>query len=339
MSEGGRRLPPMNVSTALALRLSSLLLRDPPAGRPDTVAGVVEWFGAMQAQDMASGLWSLGRAAARLHRRRRHRRAGAPGGAPHLADARHRAPRPARRRPLDARPDGRAGAGRRGETARQPSASTDQTADRAVEVLGAALAGGKRLTRAQCLAALTDAGLRRSPGSGATTCSGTPASGASPCIAPNVGKEQSFVLLDEWAPKPHRPEREEALGIIALRYFRSHGPATRKDFARWTGLTMTDVKAGVAAAGEALTTVRVDGTEMLRRRRARATRPRRRADDWLALPGFDEYLLGYKDRSMMARRGPPGDDRPGRQRGLPGHDRPRRPGGRRPGSGRWARRR
>jgi hypothetical protein len=22
-------------------------------------------------------------------------------------------------------------------------------------------------------------------------------------------------------------------------------------------------------------------------------------DDWLALPGFDEYLLGYKDRSMM----------------------------------------
>jgi hypothetical protein len=22
-------------------------------------------------------------------------------------------------------------------------------------------------------------------------------------------------------------------------------------------------------------------------------------DDWLALPGFDEYMLGYKDRSMM----------------------------------------
>ena len=28
-------------------------------------------------------------------------------------------------------------------------------------------------------------------------------------------------------PEPLRPTREEALGLIALRYFRSHGPAPR----------------------------------------------------------------------------------------------------------------
>ncbi|MFD0821324.1 DNA glycosylase AlkZ-like family protein, partial [Micromonospora zhanjiangensis] len=40
----------------------SLLLRAHPGGirPPDDVAGVVEWFGAMQAQDVASGMWSLG---------------------------------------------------------------------------------------------------------------------------------------------------------------------------------------------------------------------------------------------------------------------------------------
>jgi hypothetical protein len=106
------------------------------------------------------------------------------------------------------------------------------------------------------------------------------------------------VLLDDWAPKENRPDREEGLSIIALRYFRSHGPATRADLARWTGLTMTDAKAGVAAAGDRLATVRVDGTEMIVDP-VLADAPAGGADDWVALPGFDEFMLGYKDRSMM----------------------------------------
>src|SRR3569833_2246661 len=38
--------------------MRSLLLSD--AERPGTVAGIVEWFGAVQAQGVASGLWALG---------------------------------------------------------------------------------------------------------------------------------------------------------------------------------------------------------------------------------------------------------------------------------------
>ena len=45
---------------ALALRMASLLLRERPGGRLADVAGVVTWLGAMQAQDLASGLWSFG---------------------------------------------------------------------------------------------------------------------------------------------------------------------------------------------------------------------------------------------------------------------------------------
>jgi winged helix DNA-binding protein len=285
----------MNVSTALALRLSSLLLRDRP-GRPDTVAGIVEWFGAMQAQDMASGLWSLG-----------VRLPGCTAGDVTAALERGEAIRTWPMRgtvhlvpPADARwmlelmgVRALAGAAKR----RATIGLDDQTAERAVEVLGAALAGGKRMTRAQCLATLADAGLPVAGQQGYHLLWYASQQGVT-CIAPNVGKEQSFALLDDWAPKPNRPDREEALGIIALRYFRSHGPATRADLARWTGLTMTDVKAGVAAAGEQLTSVQVDGTDMLMDAAVAQAAPKT-SHDWLTLPGFDEYMLGYKDRSMM----------------------------------------
>lgn len=286
----------MNLTTeqALALRMHSLLLT--PEVRPATVAGIVEWFGAMQAQDMASGLWSLG---ARLPgatlgdveaalERREAIRTWPMRGTVHLVP------------PADAHwmlelmgVRALAGAAKR----RATIGLTERAADRGVELLGEALAGGKRLTRAECLAAVAAGGVELSGQMGYHLLWYASQRGVT-CIAPHLGKEQSFVLLDEWAPKPNRPSREEALGLIATRFFRGHGPATRADLARWTGLTMTDVRAGIAAAGSALATVTVDGTEMFADpavlEAAAATR-----DDWAALPGFDEYMLGYQDRTMM----------------------------------------
>jgi hypothetical protein len=185
-----------------------------------------------------------------------------------------------------------------GAAARRATLGLDAaTADRGVEVLGAALAGGRRLTRAQCVAALAEQGISGASQFGYHLLWYASQRGVT-CIAPHVGNEQTFVLLDEWVPKPNRPERDEALGIIALRYFRSHGPTTRKDFAGWTGLTMSDAKTGIAVAGDALTSVTVDGVEMITDP-ALLDEPSEPLDDWWTLPGFDEYLLGFKDRSMM----------------------------------------
>ena len=123
------------------------------------------------------------------------------------------------------------------------------------------------------------------------------------CIAPNVGTEQTFVLLDEWVPDPVRLDRDEALATIAVRYFRSHGPTTRQDFAGWTGLTMADAKKGIAAAGDRLAGATADGREVFldaAQLDMYRTKPQPAgAAGWLALPGFDEYLLGFKDRSLM----------------------------------------
>ncbi|GAA3838631.1 winged helix DNA-binding domain-containing protein [Sphaerisporangium flaviroseum] len=284
----------------LGLRMSSLLLRASPdgAGRATGMAEVVTWLGAMQGQDLAGGLWSFG---ARLPgytaadvtaalERREALRTWPMRGTIHFVPSRD-----ARWmlelmgvRVLN-------GAARR----REQLGLSQETAVEALEALGAALAGGGRLSRSQCLAVLADKGIDTSGQRGYHLLGYASRRGLL-CIAPNIGNEQSFVLLDEWVPDPHRPERDEALGTIALRYFRGRGPATRHDFAGWTGLTAADAERGIAVAGDALARVTVGGVETyLDAALLDTAAPPAGDDEVLVLPGFDEYLLGYKDRSLM----------------------------------------
>jgi len=110
------------------------------------------------------------------------------------------------------------------------------------------------------------------------------------------GKAHTFTLLREWVPNPREMDRDEALGEAARRYFSSHGPATVKDFAWWASLTMGEARTGLSVAlshnEQELERIEVEGVEY-----------------WLApgltkapagtqlLPGFDEFLLGYQNRS------------------------------------------
>ncbi|GAB3939432.1 winged helix DNA-binding domain-containing protein [Micromonospora vulcania] len=281
---------------ALALRMTSLLLRPHPTVRPDSVAEVVEWFGAMQAQDLASGLWSLG---ARLPgrtlvdvqaalERREALRTWPMRGTVHLVP------------PADARwmlelTGVRSLAG--AATRRAQLGLTDADADRALDVLGTALTGGGRLTRAQCLATLRAADLDTDDQRGYHLLWYASVRGVT-CLAPNVGTEQTFALLDEWAPAANRLDREESLALLAHRYVRGHGPVTDREFAGWTGLTLTDARRGLAAAGDALRVVRVEGEPMYVDATLADTPPAP-VDDVLTLPGFDEYLLGYRNRTLM----------------------------------------
>lgn len=116
-------------------------------------------------------------------------------------------------------------------------------------------------------------------------------------LGPTEGRQQAFALLDEWVPDPRRLERDEALGELALRYFRSHGPATDRDLARWSGLTLGDVRRGLAICADRLTTVDLGGStyHVAPETLALAPPPGR----VYLLPGFDEYVLGYKDRSTV----------------------------------------
>jgi hypothetical protein len=296
-------------SQALERRMRNLLLSldNPPLG---SVGEVVTWLGAMQSQDLTSGLFSLALrlAATRAEvesalERREALRTWPMRGTIHLVPSRDAAWM------LELMgPRALAGSAKR----RAFLGLDERDADRAVDVLGAALAGGGRLSRAQCLAALEQAGLSSAGQLGYHMLWYASQRGVT-CIAPNVAGEQTFVLLDEWVPDPVRLSRDEALATIAVRYFRSHGPTTRQDFAGWTGLTAADAKRGIAEAGDLLSPVTVDGTEMVEAGDERPEPARDGLDDdMIVLPGFDEYLLGFKNRSLMLDDGDLGAVIPGR---------------------------
>lgn len=271
-------------NAVVASRLANLRLSLPGG----SAAAVSDWCGALQSQDLGSGKWSLG---VRM-----------PGASEAEVDAALQTGEVLRTWPmrgtihiihpanahwmLDL-------AGRRalnGLRARWDYLGLDKaTVDRAAEVLGTVLRG-KKLTRTQCLAALSEAGID-TQGQRAYHMLWYAAQIGVTCIGPNEGTEQTFVLLDEWAPDPRTPTREEALALLARMYFQSHGPATRADFQRWTGLTATDSKKAIAGAD--LTELTVDGQDLLTVPGEAPDPPR-----MLLLPGFDEYMLGYKDRSL-----------------------------------------
>jgi hypothetical protein len=131
------------------------------------------------------------------------------------------------------------------------------------------------------------------------------------CWGPTRGTQQALVLLDEWAPAsrdPH-PSRDESLAEFVLRYFDGHGPATLKDFCWWSKTTVTDAQRGLAGVRDRLVETEIDGVTYWMRDPADRDddgtsepadahpSPRRQPPGVHALPGFDEYLLGYQDRS------------------------------------------
>src|SRR5262249_31868758 len=66
------------------------------------------------------------------------------------------------------------------------------------------------------------------------------------------GRQHTYALLAERAPKPRPLREQDAVAELALRFFSSHGPARLVDWAWWSGLTVADGRRGIAAAGSAL---------------------------------------------------------------------------------------
>ena len=132
---------------------------------------------------------------------------------------------------------------------------------------------------------------------------------------PFAGAQQLMVATpgpEDGGATPENPDA--ALRRVALSYFASRGPATTDDLAWWLGLPKRPVRAAVAALREeepdALVEVEVDGKAMLVGRKAGhgpdgSTSPGRGfglADPSgvVLVPGFDEMILGYQDRELVA---------------------------------------
>lgn len=118
---------------------------------------------------------------------------------------------------------------------------------------------------------------------------------------PLAGNQQLLVAFDEWIPVSRRLERAEAVAEFLLRYIRSHGPATVRDFAWWTQIPLTEARAALEAIRSQVVEVEFGGVGywMSPETAALLDSGVPGARSVLLLPGFDEFVLGYQDRSLV----------------------------------------
>ncbi len=113
--------------------------------------------------------------------------------------------------------------------------------------------------------------------------------------------KHSYALAADKLPQRSPLCREEALNLLALKYFRSHGPATLEDFVWWSGLPVGECRKGLEAIRPDLLEERWEGLVLYRHRDARLRGFR--SGTVTLLPSYDEYLIGYKSRHVSV---PPG---------------------------------
>jgi hypothetical protein len=176
------------------------------------------------------------------------------------------------------------------------------TATRAMDVVAASVAGGHR-TRAELADALEAGGVSNAGLSFAyvmimAELERIAISGA------NVGKQRTYAAFDERVPpSPPRP-RDEALAELAARYLAARGPARDRDFAAWSGFTLSDTRRAFADAADLagdgrIEWIDVEGTPHALDAASVASADER-TDGVIGERGvidlvqaYDEYIMGY----------------------------------------------
>jgi hypothetical protein len=173
----------------------------------------------------------------------------------------------------------------------------DELTARTSKVIVGALRGGNHLTREELGAALAATGVEATGGRLAyvvmrAELDGLIANGAM------RGKQHTYALIEERAPDRLELSPDEALAELTRRYFAAHGPATVKDFAWWSSLTVAQTKQGIGLLGAALASETVSGqTFWFIPGDPPGPEPSPTA---YALPVYDEYGVAYRDSRWVA---------------------------------------
>jgi hypothetical protein len=113
--------------------------------------------------------------------------------------------------------------------------------------------------------------------------------------APMIGSQHAYALVADWLGERSPVDRDRALAELARRYLAGHAPADARDLAKWSGLALRDVRAGLAAIASELHE-RSDGLLELKRQ-ARKRLPQLPAPRLLG--AFDPLLLGWSSREAI----------------------------------------
>lgn len=107
----------------------------------------------------------------------------------------------------------------------------------------------------------------------------------------------TYALSENKIPRTESLERDWALARLATKYFQSHSPATLEDYVWWTGLNICDCKRSIDLIGNHLYCDSYKGKTFYLHENSR-TRGIRKGE-FLLIPPYDEYLIGYKSRDIV----------------------------------------
>lgn len=113
------------------------------------------------------------------------------------------------------------------------------------------------------------------------------------CSGELDNRQNTYALVEARIPPTKKLLREEAVALLARKYFRSHSPATLEDFVWWTNLGMRECREAIEGIRHEMILERYEGKVYYIHRDCRVRGYHRQT---IMLPSYDEYLIGYKSR-------------------------------------------
>ncbi|MFZ0819143.1 MAG: winged helix DNA-binding domain-containing protein [Candidatus Acidiferrales bacterium] len=125
------------------------------------------------------------------------------------------------------------------------------------------------------------------------------------CYGPARGAEITYVRTTQWLPRnPKRMDPVEARKSLLLRYLAVYGPATPRDFSKWSGIGMPEVQEAWGSIEENLAEVTVEGEQMWLPRKSLKQLHNANLSEPVVrlLPAFDPFLLAHAAKDHLVHR-------------------------------------
>jgi uncharacterized protein YcaQ len=121
------------------------------------------------------------------------------------------------------------------------------------------------------------------------------------CYGPERGKKATFVRVDQWLPQQRAVDEQEAKQILLRRYLRAYGPATLRDFSKWSGISTKEAREAWESMEDELVGVHVEDQKRFILHEDYDQLTTSHLDDQILrlLPHFDPYLLGHADKDHL----------------------------------------
>lgn len=107
----------------------------------------------------------------------------------------------------------------------------------------------------------------------------------------------TYAILGERVQKRKAFNKDEALATLARKYFYSRSPAVLQDFVWWSGLTVSEGKYALGLVSHEFIAEKIDNqTYWLM---TKVSIPKVQEREAYLLPAFDEFIISYKDRTTL----------------------------------------